>query len=59
MTRITLHDSQEPFTPRPDRSAGFYRDREPVETKPEQQGNSEAGSQQSAPGTLSGAEGGC
>jgi hypothetical protein len=28
MTRITLHDSQEPFTPNRDRSAGFYRDRE-------------------------------
>lgn len=25
MTKITLHDSQEPFTPRPDRSEGFYR----------------------------------
>jgi hypothetical protein len=28
MTKITLHDSQEPFTPNRDRSAGFYRKRE-------------------------------
>jgi hypothetical protein len=27
MTKITLHDSQEPFTPNRDRSAGFYRDK--------------------------------
>lgn len=25
MTKITLHDSQEPFTPNRDRSEGFYR----------------------------------
>lgn len=25
MTKITLHDRQEPFTPRPDRAPGFYR----------------------------------
>jgi len=25
MTKITLHDEQEPFTPRPDRAPGFYR----------------------------------
>lgn len=29
MTKITLHDSQEPFTPRRDRSEGFYRRSEP------------------------------
>jgi len=28
MTKITLHDSQEPFTPNRDRSAGFYRKRD-------------------------------
>lgn len=28
MTKITLHDSQEPFTPNRDRSAGFYRHKE-------------------------------
>ena len=32
MTKITLHDSQEPFTPNRDRSAGFYRER--AETPP-------------------------
>jgi hypothetical protein len=28
MTRITLHDTQEPFTPNRDRAGGFYRNRE-------------------------------
>ena len=29
MTKITLHDSQEPFTPNRDRSPGFYRQETP------------------------------
>ena len=29
MTKITFHDSQEPFTPNRDRSPGFYRASEP------------------------------
>jgi hypothetical protein len=32
MTKITLHDSQEPFTPNRDRAPGFYRKR--AETPP-------------------------
>ena len=32
MTKITLHDEQEPFTPRRDRAPGFYRHlEEPVQ----------------------------
>jgi hypothetical protein len=43
MTKITLHDSQEPFTPNRDRAPGFYRDAKPEDVaKFDPQGEPEA-----------------